>query len=435
MNIGKFVFTTLITFFVLLILNLPSANAGHGSFRYVDESDRLPPDFNSPNTDTLDVDFADVDGDGDLDIFVADGTATPEPRPNKVYINDGDGNFTDETTIRLPGQPANSTEVDFADIDSDGDLDAIVANLGPNQLLLNNGNGFFTDISITNLPPPSLNFLEDISSEARFVDVNGDEFPDILVANENPFNPDPLGGAQNRILINNGLGYFTDETNERIPMRTDQSQGFVDGDIDNDGDPDLIVVNIGQDLALINDGFGHFSDETTGRFPITSDSTRKGVLADFNDDGCLDLFMGNSRNQQNRLYFNNCHGVFVDATTNGNVPQRADTTTDVDVVDMDNDGDLDIYITNAGDFLVGHGFLGDKNIYLRNNGHGKFHDKTDVYFPRGVFDPSTNAEFGDVDGDGDLDLLIGNSTSIGGEETLYIRKRCYGKGKNYAGCR
>jgi len=290
-----------------------AVDAGPSSFRYVDVSDRLPPDINLPATDTLDVDFADVDNDGDLDIFVADGTATPEPRFNKLYINDGDGHFTDET-FRLPsGSPANSTEVDFADIDGDGDVD-------------------------------------------------------------------------------------------------------------------LIVVNIGQDLVLINDGGGHFSDETASRFPVTTDSTRKGVLADFDGDGCLDLFMGNSRNQQNRLYRNDCSGVFSDVTA-GNVPTRADTTTDVDVVDLDDDGDLDLYITNAGNFLFGHGFLGDQNVYLRNNGHGAFHDKTAVYFVARA-DPSTNAAFGDIDGDGDRDLLIGNSTSLGGEETLYNRRRCPGQGQN-----
>lgn len=412
-----------------LILTLASVNADSNSFRYVDESDRLPPDFNQPDTDTLDVDFADVDDDGDLDIFVVDGTASVETRPNKLYINDGDGNFTDETFIRLPGSPpANSTEVDFADVDGDDDLDAIIANLGPNQLLLNDGIGFFIDASLTHLPPPNPNVLEDISAEARFADVDVDEDPDILVSNENPFNPDPLGGAQNRVLINDGTGHFTDETAARIPALTDQSQGFVGGDIDDDGDLDLIVVNIGQDLVLINDDTGHFSDETASRFPTTADSTRKGVLADFDGDGCLDLFMGNSRNQQNLLYLNDCSGAFVDVT-DGNVPERADTTTDVDVVDLDDDGDLDLYITNAGDFLFGHGFLGDENVYLRNNGHGKFQDKSRVHFPE-VSDPSTNAEFGDVDVDEDLDILIGNSTSIGGEETLYIRQRCPGKGQN-----
>lgn len=419
-----YILTAALTF----ILSAGSAQAGPNSFRFVAESDRLPPDINPPDTDTLDVDFADVDSDGDLDIYVADGTASAAPRINKLYVNDGDGNFTDETFTRLPGSPpANSTEVDFADVDGDGDVDAIVANLGPEQLLLNDGNGFFSDASTTHLPPP-LGFFDDISAEARFADVDGDGDPDLLVANENPFNPAPLGGAQNRIWVNDGTGHFTDETAARFPARTDQTQGHVSGDLDQDGDLDLIVVNIGQDFVLINDGTGHFMDETASRFPPSADSTRKGVLADFDGDGCLDLFMGNSRNQQNRLYFNDCGGAFVDGTT-GNVPERADTTTDVDVVDPDDDGDWDLYLTNAGDFLVGHGFLGDQSVYLRNNGHGKFQDKTGVHFPQ-VSAPSTNAEFGDVDGDGDLDLLIGNSTSIGGAETLYIHQRCPGQGWN-----
>ena len=403
-----------------LLFTLPSY-AGPSNFRYVDESERLPADTNPPDTDTLDVDFADVDHDGDLDIYVADGTAGPAPRANKLYINDGAGHFIDESASRLPATPpANSTEVEFADVDGDNDVDAIVANLGPEQLLLNDGTGVFSDASATHLPPP-LTFLNDISAEARFVDVDDDGDVDVLVANENPFNPNPLAGAQNRLWINDGDGHFTDDTAARLPARTDQSQGFVAGDIDGDGDKDLIVVNMGQDFVLMNDGSGHFIDETAARFPVNADATRKGVLADLNGDDCLDLFMGNSRNQQDRLYFNNCGGTFTDATA-GNVPERADTTTDVDVIDLDNDGDLDLFLTNAGTFQAGHGFLGDQSVYIRNNGHGRFHDKTAVYFPE-VNAPSTNAEFGDVDGDGDADLLIGNSTASGGEEMLYIRTR------------
>lgn len=407
-----------------LILPAASVQAGPNNYRYVDASERLPADTNPADTDTFDVDFVDVDGDGDLDIFVAEGTATVESRPNKLYINDGTGVYADESQARLPtGPPANSVEVEFADVDDDGDLDAIVANLGPEQLLLNDGDGFFSDAS-GNLPGP----FQDISAEARFADVDGDGDPDILVSNENPFNPSPLGGVQNRIWINNGAGRFTDETDARLPARTDQTQGFVPGDIDADGDLDLIVINVGQDFVLVNDGSGHFTDETAARFPVTTDASRKGVLADFNGDGTLDLFVANSRNQQNRLYFNE-GGVFVDVTK-GHVPRRADTTTSVAVADLDDDGDLDIYLTNAGDFRVNHGFLGDVNVFLRNNGVGRFHDKTSVHFFPQVSRPGMDAEFGDVDGDGDLDLLLGNSTSIGGAEALYLRRPARGRDRD-----
>lgn len=412
-----------------LLASAMPAQAGPSSFRYVDESFRLPADTNPPDTDTLDVDFVDVDGDRDLDIFVAEGTASADPRANKLYINNGRGVYADESALRLPPPLtptalANSTEVEFADVDGDGDPDAIISNLGPEQLLLNDGSGHFTDAS-ANLPAPNPNVFLDISSEARFADVDGDRDPDILVSNENPFNPSPAAGVQNRLWINDGTGHFTDQTATRLPAHNDQTQGMVPGDIDRDGDLDIIVVNIGQDFVLINDGTGRFTDQTAGRFPATSDSTRKGVLADLDGDGDLDLFMANSRNQQERLYFNNGRGVFTDVTAK-NLPARLDTTTSVSVADLDDDGDLDLFLTNAGEFQAGHGFLGDRSIYLRNNGHGKFQDKTAVYFPE-IIRPSTDAEFGDVDGDGDLDLLIGNSTSLGGEEALYIRYRNHGK--------
>jgi hypothetical protein len=404
-----------------LALVSTAALAGPNSFRYADESQRLPADTNPPDSDTLDVELVDVDADGDLDLFRAEGTASPAPRPNLLYINNGSGVYSDQTALRLPpGPPANSSEVEFADVDGDGDLDGIVANLGPEQLLLNNGAGFFTDGSATHLPPP-LPLFENISIEARFADVDADGDPDILLANENPFDFSPTAGAQNRIWINDGTGHYTDQTVGRLPIRNDQTQGFAVGDIDADGDLDAIVVNILQDFVLINDGTGHFTDETASRFPTVADATRKGILADFNGDGWLDLFMGNSQAQAERLYLNNGGGVFVDRTA-GNVPAKADTTTDVEVADLDTDGDLDLYVVNAGAFQVGHGFLGEANVYLRNNGHGKFHDQTKTHFPDEAR-PSTSAAVGDVDGDDDLDLVIGNSTDINGGEQLLIRKR------------
>ena len=105
---------------------------------------------------------------------------------------------------------ANSTKADFGDVDRDGDVDAIVANLGPEQLLLNNGLGVFTDASAQ--LPPSPPFLQDITADARLADVDRDRDLDILLSNENPFNPSPTGGGQNRVLINDGHGFFTDET-------------------------------------------------------------------------------------------------------------------------------------------------------------------------------------------------------------------------------
>jgi hypothetical protein len=415
------------------------SGAQANEFYLEDVTGRLPVDPGANGKDTLDVDLADIDGDGDLDLFVADGSASAAPFPNKVFLNDGAGHFTDATaTVLPPGPPANSTEVDFADIDGDGDLDAVVANLGPNQLLVNDGAGHFSDAS-AQLPqaappgPPGFAvpfppFFIEISAEARFADVDGDGDPDLLIANENPF---PFGppGDFNRLLINDGAGSFT-ETQGRLPVAINQSAGFAVGDLDGDGDLDLIEVNIGVNRAFINDGSGSFADETASRLAAAGRSTRKGVLGDVDGDGDLDLFEGNSRNEQNRLFLNDGSGHFTEATAT-HLPARLDTTTDVDLVDLDLDGDLDAYITNVGDFVGGHGFLGDQDQVLLNDGAGHF---TDGSYPRsdGRVGRGTNAEWGDVDGDGDPDLVVANSGGVDqpglpppdGAERLYVNHTC-----------
>jgi hypothetical protein len=395
-----------------------AAHGGHRqNFFFVDEtSRRLPPDTTLPGTSSTDVDLADVDGDGDLDLFVAEGTDSPAPRPNRLLLNDGHGVFTDVSATHLPPGQANSTKADFGDIDGDGDLDAIVANLGPEQLLINVGGGFFVDGSSQLPPPPTL--FQDITADARLADVDGDGDLDILLANENPFDPSPTGGGQNRLLINNGKGIFSDETAARLPAATDQTGAMLPGDIDRDGDLDVIVLNRGQDVVLINNGRGFFTDETSTRFPVTSDSSRGGGLADLDGDHDLDLVVANSRNQPIALYINR-RGVFT-ARDFGAVPLPDETDTGLELVDLDDDGDLDVYVPNAGAFTTGHGFGGGPDRYFRNDGKARFKERTSRHFP-GVSDPTTDAAFGDIDGDGDLDLVVGNSGE-NGEERVFVQK-------------
>lgn len=407
-------------------------------FYLEDATTNLPADVAANGKDTLDVDLADVDNDGDLDLFVVDGSASAAGFQNKLFLNDGLGNFTDVTLTHLPASADNSTEVEFADVDGDGDLDAIVANLGPNQLLINDGAGHFTDGSaqVAQAAPPGPPgfsvpfppFFIEISAEARFADVDGDGDPDLLVANENPF---PFGppGDLNRLLLNDGQGNFT-ETQGRLPVSVNQSAGYAVGDIDADGDLDLIEANVGENQVFINDGTGSFSDETASRLAPGVRSTRKLVLGDVDGDGDLDLFAGNSRGEQNRLFLNDGAGFFLEVTAT-NLPARLDTTTDIDLVDIDGDGDLDAYVTNVGGFVGGHGFLGDANQILLNDGHGVFEDAT---FVRGDARSgrSTNAEWGDIDGDGDPDLVVANSGGVDqaglpppdGAERLYFNRRC-----------
>jgi hypothetical protein len=397
----------------LMALMLPTAGGGQNFF-FAEEPFHLPEDTSLPGTSSTDVDLVDLDADGDLDLFVAEGTDSPAPRPNRLLRNDGTGVFADVSAIALPTTPvANSTKVDFGDLDGDGDLDAIVANLGPEQLLLNDGTGTFTDGGGRLPPPPPL--FEDITADARLADVDDDDDLDVLLSNENPFNPSPTGGAQNRIWINDGSGVFTDQTVARLPAATDQTGAMLPGDVDADGDLDVVVLNRGQDRVLINDGHGTFTDQTPVRFPTTTDASRGGGLADLDGDGDVDLVVGNSRNEPVALYLND-HGVFT-PTTLKVMPRPGETIAGLELVDLDGDGDLDVYLPNAGPFIAGHGFDGGPDRYLRNNGRAKFTDRSAAHFPT-IVDPTTDAAFGDIDGDDDLDLIVGNSGENGRERVL-----------------
>ncbi len=214
-----------------------------------------------------DVDFADVDGDGDLDIVLADwGVGNPmknEGGITRLWLNDGKGKFTDVTAKMMPSTLVKfSWELDFADIDNDFDLDLLVSSkMGAGTLVfINNGKGKFTDESAARLPQYPNNY------DCATMDLNGDGFVDLVTVNDGEHvNPDDPYSRRNSIFFNDGKGHFTDVTSKVLALR--DNPGVDDNlsvflDVDSDGDADFIIGSLsGLDRLLINDGKGNFSQD------------------------------------------------------------------------------------------------------------------------------------------------------------------------------
>ncbi|MEO0478303.1 MAG: VCBS repeat-containing protein [Planctomycetota bacterium] len=305
-------------------------NDGRGVFEFA-PGGALPP----VSGNVRDAIARDFDGDGDVDLVIALGF-----QQQSVFLaNDGTGTFSDET-FRLPAGNHATETLAAADIDADGDVDLIFGNhfdFVPNLLFLNDGNGVFTDATSTSLPPDS-----DWAGSAAFGDVDGDGDLDLVVGNEQ---------SQNRLYLNDGTGVFTDATSTSMPADSDRSLATVLGDFDGDGDLDIVFGNSNetQNRLYLNDGTGVFSDVTPSHLPVDSDSTEGLAMGDIDEDGDLDLFVGNrGPGLFNRLLLNNGSGVFTESEFNG----VRNITSGVLLVDVDGDSDLDVVQTNNGEQLI-----------------------------------------------------------------------------------
>ncbi|MET0271401.1 MAG: FG-GAP-like repeat-containing protein [Phenylobacterium sp.] len=240
---------------------------------------------------------ADIDGDGDLDIFIGNG----DPRPY-FLINDGAGNLT-LSRAGLPaiagapfysGSQTWNTEA-FLDVDKDGDLDMFLGTSGasatPNRLFINDGRGNFT-VAPGNPPMPAIADIRNTNNvDAKTFDVNGDGLPDVV----STFSRDDGTGAFRpyvQVLINNGDKTFRDETLSRMPASTRTADGqFIERievvDINGDGFLDIFATNHVRTPIYLNDGTGHFVALPEGAF--TTDEFVQRVTGDFNGDGRIDV--------------------------------------------------------------------------------------------------------------------------------------------------
>ena len=372
--------------------------------QFVDETSTRFPQPN-PTEYTNQLTIGDIDGDDDLDIIFANGGNFSSQGPiqtQRVYINDGTGVFTDESAARL-NFAGWCRGVELGDIDNDGDLDLIFAQDFDKlpHLFTNDGAGFFTDVTATQLPNNTLS-----SSRAQFGDVDNDGDLDIYITSGST---NRFGCGQYRLYLNDGAGFFTDETATHLPIGdVCANMDCIFGDIDGDFDLDVKTASTGSNNSRLyrNDGTGVFSLITD----IPTDSTCYSYdFGDINGDGDLDLLGINAGAGSTELLLeNNGTGAF--ANISGQIsPNQSLDDNDSKFFDYDNDGDLDLIIARLGS--------GGERIY-NNDGNGIFTQISGLITV--INDASLDIMVADLTGNGKLDIVTAQGESGNFENRIYI---------------
>jgi len=269
----------------------------------------------------------------------------------------------------------------------------------------------FQEQQSTRFPQPA---ALDYSNQLTIGDIDGDGDLDIIWANGGNFSS--AGTNQiSRIYINNGSGVFTDESVARGAF-TGLCRGVELGDIDNDGDLDMVLAQDfnRQPQLLLNNGSGVFTNVTAVRLPVMTLSCTRAQFGDIDNDGDLDLYLTNGGTTsrfgsgQNRVFVNNGAGFFTDATAT--LHPVAVLAEPQDAIFGDIDGDLDI------DVRVGSTASNQSRLY-RNNGLGVFAAVAGVPADNNCY----SYDFGDIDNDGDLDLFGANASGTTANADLLLR--------------
>ncbi len=394
--------------------------------------------------------FADIDNDGDIDLYVVNipgpfkqnGHPTNTRTTNVLYRNNGNGTFTDITETAGVGHQGYGMGCVFADYDGDGNIDLYVTNYGANVLYRNNGDGTFRDMTGT-----AGVVCELWSTGAAFADVDGDNDLDLYVCNyvtydlvaleamkaeslqsgkpvPSALNPHVFEPQDNVFYRNNGDGTFTDVTAEAgVAARGGRSMQAIFSDFDADNDLDLYVANdTSVNHTYRNDGTGVFTDVSAESWAADFRGSMGLAAGDYDSDGDVDLFMSHWVDEENALYRNllkedgdAAQIRFVDESYTAMLAEESikQIGWGTALFDYDNDGDLDIFVTNGSTFQEltnPQVLIAQRDALFRNNGDGTFTDVSEItgitLLPIRV---GRGAAFGDYDNDGDVDIFIVNN--------------------------
>ena len=394
------------------------------------------------------VALLDADGDGDLDLFFVQSGPLPGragERGDRLFRNEGGWRFSDASASSGLADGDYGMGAVAGDFDGDGDEDLHVTNFGEDRLWRNLGEGAFEEVGgRARLSSPAW------GTAAAFADLDLDGDLDLVVVNylddpvgRNPHcgrhaegyrtycHPDAFDGVTDLLFRNEGDGTFVEVgiASGFVPGGPSEAKGLgvVVSDLDEDGDPDLYVANDSTPNHLYrNDGRGEFTEvgSVSGAAYDERGLTEAGMGTDAGDadgDGRLDLFVTNLDEETNTLYRNEGDLRFVDATAPAGLaaPSLLRLGFGTLFLDAEGDGDMDLFVAN-GHLLDNVHLYRDGTTYAQrdqlfvNDGRGRFREvRAGPYFE----DPrvSRGAASGDLDGDGDPDLVV---TTSGGAPAL-----------------
>jgi hypothetical protein len=391
--------------------------------------------------------FFDYDNDGWMDIFIVGGVrldGAPPDATNRLYKNNRDGTFTDVTEIAGLRDAGWANGVCVGDYNNDGNEDLFVTYFGHNKLYRNNGDGTFTDVTEeSGLSDSSIRF----GTGCSFFDYDRDGFLDLFVANYVQFDiehapkpsaasptcsyeglpvmcgPRGLKPAYHSLYHNNGNGSFSDVSKAAGISAFHGSYGLtaVTADLDDDGWPDIFVAcDSTPSLLFMNNHDGTFREEALARGVAVSGEGRESAgmgvgVGDYELRGYADIFKTHFQREPGGLYRNSGKGDFDDVTGPSMIGrEKRYVSWGTCILDLDNDGYPDIFVATGNVYPEVEKvypqlpYKGPRMIF-RNLGDGRFEELIEEA-GSGVSarHSSRGCAFGDIDNDGDVDIVIMN---------------------------